>query len=165
MSHSQPAGQQLTIDDLRVIMKESNNVRAKWYNIGVQLGVPVGTLKAIEKQYLNDPTDCLRETLTTWLKTSFPSPTWTNIVEALRSSVVGETKLAAELEHKYCSSRPAPPVPVTSQLTAPQLSVSHPAVSFPPPQLSSVIDDCTPPNTPPTLATPSPNTEHTGLAA
>ena len=96
--HSQPAGQQLTVDDLRVLTKELNDVRAKWYNIGVQLGVSVGTLKAIEKQYLNDPTDCLRETLTTLLISS--TPTWTNIVDAL--SVVGEVRLAADLEQKYC---------------------------------------------------------------
>ena len=162
MSHSQPAGQQLSVNDLGVVMEELNNVSAKWYNIGLQLGVSVGTLKTIKKQY-SDPSDCLRETLTTWLQTCVPPPTWTNIVGALERSVVVEARLAADLEHKYCSSRPAPSVPVTSQLTAPQLSVSHPAVSFPPPQLSSVIDDCTPPNTPPAVTTHSPNPELTGL--
>ena len=91
-------------------------MRAKWYNIGVQLGVSVGTLKAIEKQYLNDPTDCLRETLTTLLISS--TPTWTNIVDAL--SVVGEVRLAADLQYKYCSTQDmgpthqhAPPLPAT----------------------------------------------------
>ena len=98
MLHSQPAGQQLTVDDLRVLTKELHNVCAKWYNIGVQLGVSVGSLKAIEKQYLNDPTDCLRETLTTLLISS--TPTWTNIVDAL--NVVGEVRLAADLQYKYC---------------------------------------------------------------
>ena len=99
--HSQPAGQQLTVDNLRVLTKELHNVRAKWYNIGVQLGVSVGTLKAIEKQYLNDPTDCLRETLTTLLISS--TPTWTNIVDAL--NVVGEVRLAVDLQYKYCSTQ------------------------------------------------------------
>ena len=99
MSHSQSAGQQLTVDDLRVVMKELNDVRAKWYNIGVQLGVSVGTLDAIEKQY-SDPSDCLIKTLTTWLKSSTPG--WTNVVDAL--NVVGETRLAAELEHTYCAT-------------------------------------------------------------
>ena len=98
--HSQPTGQQLTVDNLRVLTKELHNVRAKWYNIGVQLGVSVGTLKAIEKQYY-DPTDCLRETLTTWLKSS--NSTWSNIVDAL--NVVGEVRLAADLQHKYCSQQ------------------------------------------------------------
>ena len=154
MSHSQPAGQLLSVNDLGVVMEELNNVSAKWYNIGLQLGVRVGTLDAIEKQY-SDPTDRFRKTLTTWLKTSFPSqtcvcsPTWTNIVEALRSSVVGEARLAADLEQKYCSSRPAPSIPVTSQQPAPQPS--------------PITGDCTPPDTSPTSTTPPPNPEQTGL--
>ena len=65
MSLSQPAGQHLCVDDLHVVMEELNGVIAEWYNIGVQLGVSVGTMTAIEKQYLNDTSDCLRETLTT----------------------------------------------------------------------------------------------------
>ena len=32
-------GPVLSVDDLRVVMKELNDVRAKWNNIGVQLGV------------------------------------------------------------------------------------------------------------------------------
>ena len=147
MSHSQPAGQQLSVNDLGVVMEELNNVSAKWYNIGLQLGVSVGTLKTIKKQY-NDPSDCLTETLTSWLQTCVPPPTWANIAEALRSSVVGEARLAADLEHKYCSSRPAPPISVTSQLTAPQPS--------------PITGDCTPPDTSPTVTTPPPNPEQTG---
>ena len=118
MSYSQPAGQQLTVNDLRVLMKELKDVCAKWHNIGVQLGVSVGTLKAIEKKYLNDSSDCLRETLTTWLRSS--APTWTNIFDAL--NVVGEVRLVADLQHKYCSQQemaathspdPTPSVPPT----------------------------------------------------
>ena len=88
MSHSQPAGQQLTIDDLLVVREALNKVRAKWYDVGMQLQVNVATLDAIKKPYLNDSSDCLRETLMTWLKTYPPSPTCNNIVDVLRSSVV-----------------------------------------------------------------------------
>ena len=119
MSHSQSAGQQLTVDDLRVVMKELQGVRAKWHNIGVQLGVSVDTLKAIEKQYLNDPSDCLRESLTTWLKSS--TPMWTNIVDAL--NVVGEVTLAADLKHKYCSMQDNG----ATHLHAPPILASPPA--------------------------------------
>ena len=142
MSHSQPAGQQLTVDDLRVLMKELNDVRADWYNIGVQLGVSVGTLKAIKSQCLNEPFDCLRETLTKWLKTSLSPPTWTNVVDAL--SVVGEARLAAELEHKYCqntsdlsltsdlNSTPLLPQPVSKAAGTATPPTIHPACSQPP---------------------------------
>ena len=124
-------GPVLTVDDLRVVMKELNDVRAKWNNIGVQLGVSVGTLDAIKKQY-SDPSDCLRETLTAWLKSSTPG--WTNIVDALK--VVGEARLAAELEHTYCSTldpaQPSISQPPTSEtvqtVTIPQNPV-QPAVA------------------------------------
>ena len=85
-------------------MEELNDTRAKWYDIGLQLGVSVGTLNAIKKDY-NSTSDCLRETLTKWLKTCPSVPTWNSIVDALRSSTVGEVRLAADLEQKHCSTQ------------------------------------------------------------
>lgn len=79
-------------------------MRAHWYNIGLNLGVSDGTLRAIKVQS-NDPSECLRETLTTWLKSYPPTPTWTKVIDALRSNSVGETKLAADLEHKFLSTQ------------------------------------------------------------
>ena len=119
-------GPVLSVDDLRVVMKELNDVRAKWNNIGVQLGMSVGTLDAIREKY-SDPSDCLRETLTAWLKSSIPNE-WTNVVDAL--NVVGEAKLAAELEHKYCSSKPVSSVP------AQETTTTQPLVTTPSPQCS-----------------------------
>ena len=105
-------GQQLSVDDVQVVREELNDVRAKWYDIGMQLRVSVGTLDAIKTQY-SGPSDCLRETLITWLKSYPPHSTWRKVVEALKSSIVGEARLAANLEQKYCSPRPVLP---TSQM-------------------------------------------------
>ena len=96
------AVKQLGVDDLPVVVEKLNDTRVKWYEIGLQLGVSVGTLNAIKKDY-NSTSDCLRETLTTWLKTSPSPPTWKNIVNVLRRSTVGELRLAEDLEQKYCS--------------------------------------------------------------
>ena len=52
-SHSQLAGQQLSDKDLLNIMEELVDVRAKWYNIGLGLGVSVGTLNSIETEHSN----------------------------------------------------------------------------------------------------------------
>ena len=104
MSRSQSAGERLSVNDLPVVMEELNDIRAKWYDIGLQLRMSVGTLDAIKEQY-DDPSHCLRETLKTWLKTCPSLPTWKNIVYALRSSAVGEVRLAADLEQKYCSTQ------------------------------------------------------------
>ena len=164
--HSQPAGQQLTVDDdLCVLTKELNDVRAEWYNIGVQLRVSDGTLKAIRQQCLNNPSDCLRETLTKWLKTCLSPPTWTNVVDAL--NVVGEARLATDLKQKYCLSIPASHTSVIGQPSTPQLQAS--ATTSPPhpivPLLPSPITDDSPdaPSTPQHSSPPhSPTPTHTG---
>ena len=143
MSHNQPAGQQLSVDDLHIVMEELNDVRAKWYDIGVQLRVNIGTLKAIEKQY-SDPSDCLREILTTWLKAYPPHSTWSKVVDALSSGAVGESRLAADLEQKYCSPRPVLPTPVPLQMTATQLPVPMVIGTTPFPQhpIPSPVQGC-----------------------
>ena len=150
MSRSQSAGQQLIVDDLHVVMEELNDARAKWYDIALQLCMNVGTLDAIQEQY-DDPSHCLRETLTTWLKTC-PSPTWKNIVYALRSSTIGEVRLAADLEQKYCSTQdtsvavthhhalPAPPSQADTQTTSPQQPRSQGHVPPAPPASPSQAD-------------------------
>ena len=166
MFHCQLAGQQLSINDLSVVMEELNDVRAKWYNIGLQLHVSVGTLDAIKEQY-DDLSHCLREALKTWLKTSPSAPTWSNIVDALRSSTVGEVRLAADLEHKYCLSIPVSHTSVIGQPSTPQLQAS--AATSPPhpivPLLPSPITDDSPdaPSTPQHSSPPhSPTPTHTG---
>ena len=124
----------------------------------MQLHVSVGTLDAIKEQY-DDPSRCLKETLKTWLKTCPSLPKWKNIVDALRSITVGEVRLAADLEQKYCSTQdtathhhapPAPSSQADTQTTSPQHSQSQghvpPAPLVPPSQAST----CT---TPPTQYT------------
>ena len=144
MSCSQSAGQQLSVDDLPVVTEELNDTRAKWYDIGLQLHLSAGTLDAIKKD-CNSTSDCLRETLTTWLKTCPSLSTWKNILDALRCSTVGEVRLAADLEQKYCSMQdstiaatnhhalPAPQSQADTQTTSPQQSQSQAHVTLAPP--------------------------------
>ena len=73
--------------------------RTKCYDIGVMLKVSVVTLYSIMTQY-DDPGDKLREVLKTWLRTA-PKPTWQDIVDALKSPVVDELRLARDIEAKY----------------------------------------------------------------
>ena len=147
-------GPVLSVDDLGVVMKELNDVRAKWNNIGVQLGVSVGTLDAIMKQY-SDPSDCLRETLTAWLKSSIPNK-WINVVDAL--NVVGEAKLATDLERKYCSPKPVSSVPAQRTTTAQPLAIA--TTPCPPSLPPSRTLDCPTPS-PEVPATTQPVTVNT----
>ena len=102
--HYQLAGQQLRERDLLNVMEELADVRAKWYNIGLGLGLSYVTLDGIKADHSNI-SDCLREALKTWLKTYLPPPTWSKVLEALRTKIVGEAKLAAYMEQKYCTAQ------------------------------------------------------------
>ena len=106
-------------------MEELANVRAKWYSIGLGLGLDIGALDAIKEQYLNSPTACLRETLKTWLKTFLPPPAWSKVVETLRTKTVDEAKLAADLEQKYCQLQDTSTAAAT-HFTVPTTLPHHP---------------------------------------
>ena len=45
--------------------------------------------------------DCMREMLSEWQKSDSSTYTWQTIVEALRSRVVSEQRLAMDIEQKY----------------------------------------------------------------
>ena len=90
---------ELRINDLGEVHEAVYEARTKAYDIGLKLKVPVDTLDSIEDQY-RVPGDKLREVLKTWLRTA-PKPTWQDILDALRSRVVGQPKLARDIEAKY----------------------------------------------------------------
>ena len=75
-------------------------MRAKWRRIGVELNLTPGTLDAIE-QRSQDPDDRMERVLIEWLNKG--TATWRELVDALFSVPVGETKLSRQLERKYCS--------------------------------------------------------------
>ena len=92
-----PVGQ----GDLKSLHSELHPVAEKWYTLGVQLQVPIESLKSIKRENLL-MTECLLEMLTDWLKCTTPPPTWNVLTEALESPPVGERLLAQQLRDKYC---------------------------------------------------------------
>ena len=158
-----------------MVTEELNAIRAKWYDIGLQLRMSVGRLDAIKEQY-DDPSHCLSETLKTWLKTSPSLPTWKNIVYVLRSGTIGEVRLAIDLEQKYCSTQdssvatthhhalPATSSQADTQTTSPQQSWlqghAPPALPVPPSQADTQMlalppQSTVPPTQPPVFASSS----------
>ena len=87
--------------DLKSLHCELHPVSDKWFSLGVQLQVPIETLKCIRRENLS-MTERLLEMLTVWLKCTNPPPTWTILTEALESAPVGEGLLAQQLRDKYC---------------------------------------------------------------
>jgi len=95
-----PSGQ-LKLQDLSELMQAMYEARAKWYRIGVQLKLSVGTLDAIRSEF-SDTTACLTEMCSHWLRRINPKPSWPALTKALESSPVGEGHLAQQLRDKYC---------------------------------------------------------------
>ena len=89
---------------LNTVRNEIHDARTKWYDIGLELKVPESTLKSIESRYEDDKI-CLREVIAAWLRAN-DQATWESLVDALRTRVVDEPRLAADLEAKYCSEIP-----------------------------------------------------------
>ena len=92
----------LHIDHLGDVRAELFEARTKWYDIGLALKVPVTTLDSIEGQSGNDSKKLL-EALKVWLKTA-KKPSWHDVVDVLKSPIVGEPKLASDIEAKYCTT-------------------------------------------------------------
>lgn len=97
-----PSREKLVLDDLRDVLSELNSVKEKWYNLGLELKVPVEKLCKIESEYKSDPGTCLRLMLTAWLELGNAS--WMSLCEALRKPIVlGEgAGLVKALMKKHC---------------------------------------------------------------
>ena len=103
-SDKPPSNRILIVDDLGIVLMELYPVRDKWYNIGLQLRVPVVDLQRIESEYKNDHSTCLRQMLIKWLELGRAN--WKSLCEALQCPIVlGEDgSLATNLLKKYCET-------------------------------------------------------------
>ena len=90
----------MTDKSIKVVRTELYCARAKWYDIGIELGIPVGDLKSI-KAMCDTPSECLLEALEYWLKQVDPKPSWKTLISALEQPAVGEKQLAYNLRQKY----------------------------------------------------------------
>ena len=130
--------------DLKSLHSELHPVSDKWFSLGVQLQVPIETLKCIRRENL-PMTERLLEMLTVWLKCTNPPPTWNILIEALASPPVGEGLLAQQLRDKYCTQtergvthgyptqRPSSPLAlptsnITSQVSEQTVPIRQPGV-------------------------------------
>jgi len=87
---------------LDLLVQELAAVCEKWQYIGEEIGVGY-SISDIRTTY-SKPEDCLREVLHERLQRYYIA-TWADIIAVLRSSRIGESHLADDLEAKYCSSK------------------------------------------------------------
>ena len=92
--------------DLATLVNELHHVRAKWYDLGIQLRMETSHLDAIETQHRGNPDKCQRQMLSDWLKTSSPPPTWQRVVDALCSPVIDKKSSGERIRHIYCNPSP-----------------------------------------------------------
>ena len=87
----------LTKNDIKIVRKEVFPAAAKYYDLGIELG--------LDPDYLNTLTsksdeENLRELLLHWLSGVDPQPTWEALYEVLRNPAIKHELLADEIEEK-----------------------------------------------------------------
>jgi len=86
---------------LKTVFRALHSVCHKWLNIGLELDVPESQLKIIETDRIGSE-ERMRTMLDYWLN-NYPLLSWKVLVDALKATTVGESRLAKELEEKHCS--------------------------------------------------------------
>lgn len=76
---------ELELEDLGDVFEEVFEARSKWYNIGLKLKVPVGSLETIKGEN-DDAADCLREMLKISLKSISHKLTWMSLGSSQKSN-------------------------------------------------------------------------------
>ena len=69
---------------------------AKWHAIGLQLGMPNGTLQMIDSDGRGRVKQCCREMFDEWLRDN-PNATWRRLIEVLCTAAVGKNVLTMQL--------------------------------------------------------------------
>ena len=86
----------LTLKDIQNELKEMT--AAKWYQLGVQLGIPPATLSTIQFDHPRDAQRCMTEVISWWLRNS-PECSWAKLAEAVEA-MGGYAALAERLRQK-----------------------------------------------------------------
>ena len=120
----------LSPDDLAKVRMELVQVQTKWYDIGLDLGLPVNILETI-KQESQDITECLRSMLLEWLKMTALKPNWKKLIDVLQNKVINEGALAVAIENKYGVNQisQSPTLELTSSPSGAESQSSIPAQS------------------------------------
>ena len=110
----------LNQEDVPNVVGEILEVQTKSKTFGRVLKLPKATVDSIYQKY-SDPQDRLFAVLDEFVKQVEPPPTWRVIVAALRHPLIGQHRLAQEIESKYC---PRPPTDDGTHTLCPSLCMN-----------------------------------------
>lgn len=91
----------LSPGDLCDVLEALSEVKHKWYYIGLKLRILHHTLDDI-KANEGSTSDCLTGMLKRWLSNTSPPPSWSDLIQALSSTLVGEKGIAEKIRKQYC---------------------------------------------------------------
>ena len=95
---SKPPGER----SLVTILNSISTLTAKWFNLGLALGLSYGTLRKIESNFPRDAVRCQTEMVMTWLQNSL-QPSWRRLASALNSPSVGRIDIATMIATEHPS--------------------------------------------------------------
>ena len=99
------------MDDLASVQRAVWEGRARWYNLGLELGLDPGTLDSIQQTNHHVTDDCFRATLKKWLCSPDLHPSWSSLARSLRAPPVGLRHLTEKLVTSQPSQAMALPTP------------------------------------------------------
>lgn len=90
------------LNDLKIIRQELDNVKEKWFDIGMELNqISPAQLRKIAETHKQDYSNCLNLMLIEWLERG--EANWKVLCDALRSTTVKEYALSKQLHEKHCT--------------------------------------------------------------
>ena len=91
---------------LRTILDSISTLTAKWFNLGIALGLSYDTLETIESDHPRNAHRCLTEMVIAWLRMKDNSqPSWQSLTSVLGSPSVDRKEIAIMIaaEHRSVS--------------------------------------------------------------
>lgn len=96
----------LSEKDVPEVVYELLDMQTKSAILGRLLKLPKSRVDSIHQQN-SDPQERLFSVIDEFVKQIEPKPTWKIILEALKNPLIGQTRLAQELERKYFCKEPS----------------------------------------------------------
>ena len=96
-------------DDLRQVYNEVSSLKAKYYELGIALGLPAGELDAVKSANHHNIDHALTQVLLLWLRgksaaSETQPPTWQSLVRAVDSRTCGNHMLAMTIASRHSVS-------------------------------------------------------------
>ena len=76
-------------DKFVTVLNSAFPARSRYYELGKNLGLDIGTLEAIKHDQRDQSEEGLREVLLMWIRNSPIHPSWKSLADALKAPNVG----------------------------------------------------------------------------